>query len=128
MNKSKNIPFDFVIEELFELNPVIKPMFGCHAIYIKDKITIIVRKKSDHVEANGIWIATEKKHHESLKKDIGDIGSVYILSNGKNETEWQMIHEHDDDFEEKAYRICSLIRKNDSRIGKIPKKKKKQVK
>jgi hypothetical protein len=38
-----------------------------------------------------------------------------------------MIHEDDDDFEESAIKICEMVLHGDSRIGKIPKSKKKKV-
>lgn len=98
-------------------------MFGCHGIYSGKNILMIVRKKEDHTDSNGIWIATTKEHHESLKK-ILPLQSVAILNNGKKETDWQMIHEDNIGFEESAIRLCSLITQEDTRIGKIPKKKK----
>lgn len=123
----KRIPFEFILDHLHPLEITIKPMFGCHALYSGGKILLIVRKKEDHTDANGIWIATGKEHHESLGKELPSMGSVYILSDGKGETGWQMIHEDADDFEESAVRICDLIIKRDERIGKIPKSKKKKV-
>src|SRR5574337_1222829 len=50
-----------------------------------------MRDKPAHPEANGVWIATSKEHHESLRKDFPMMRSVYILSDGKSETDWQMI-------------------------------------
>ena len=122
----KKIPFEFVLDHLHPLETTIKPMFGCHAIYSEGKILVILRKKDDHTDANGIWIATGKEHHESLRKELPSMRSVYILSNGKNETGWQMIHEDEDDFEESAIKICEMILKRDDRIGKIPKERKKK--
>ena len=53
--------------------------------------------------------------------------SVYILSDGKGETGWQMIHEDADDFEEAVTRVCWMILKGDERVGKIPKARKKKI-
>ncbi len=124
----KKIPFNFVLDELHSLTPVVRPMFGCHAIYVREKIMIILRDKPVHPEANGIWIATSNEYHDYLRKKIGKIKSVYILSGGKAETNWQMIGKKEDDFEEKAIRICQLIIKGDLSIGKIPKRKTKRQK
>ena len=129
----KKIPFDFILDLLSPLSQgrmaggevAVKPMFGCHAIYANGKILLIVRKKEDHTDANGVWIATGKEHHESLKKVLPSMQSVYILSDGKGETGWQMIHEDADDFEESVTKICELILKGDERIGKVPKARKK---
>ena len=123
----KKIPFEFILDHLHPLEVSIRPMFGCHAIYSEKKILLIVRKKEDHTDANGVWIATGKEHHESLKKELPSMRSVYILSNGKNETGWQMIHEDAHDFEESVIRTCELIIKGDERIGKIPKAKKSRL-
>ena len=131
----KKIPFDFILDLLSPLSSrrgaggevVIKPMFGCHALYSAGKILLIVRKKEDHTDANEVWIATGKEHHDSLRKELPSMQSVYILSDGKGETGWQMIHEDAGDFEESVTNICELILKGDERIGKIPKGKKKKV-
>lgn len=122
----KKIPFEFILELLHPLELTIKPMFGCHAIYANGKIQLIVRKKDDHSSANGVWIATSKEHHASLKKELPSMQSVYILSEGKGETGWQMIHEDANDFEEAVTKVCEMIVKGDERIGKIPKAKKKK--
>ncbi|HTL80971.1 MAG TPA: hypothetical protein VL651_04670 [Bacteroidia bacterium] len=122
----KKIVFPFIEEALLSKHPVIKPMFGCQAIYIGEKLMLMMRNKEDHVDANGVWIATSREHHETLKKEIPCLRSVYILSNGKNETEWQMIPIDDDDFETLAMKVCDMILRNDPRIGKIPKSKKKR--
>ena len=122
----RKIPFDFILDFLHPLEISIKPMFGCHAIYTHGKILLIVRKKDDHTDANGVWIATAKEHHESLKKELPSMQSVYILSNNKGETGWQMIHEDAEDFEEAVTKVCGMILKGDERIGKIPKAKRKK--
>ena len=123
----KKIHFEFVFDYLHPLEITIKPMFGCHAIYANGKIFFILSKREDNTDANGIWIATGKEHHESLRKELPNMKSVYILSDGKGETGWQMIHEEEDDFEESAIKICEMVVRGDARIGKIPKSKKKKV-
>ncbi len=121
MAAARKIPFPFITDLLSPLNIVIKPMFGCHAIYVRERIMIILRQRDDHEDANGIWIATSKEHHASLKKELPTLHSVFILSDGKKETEWQMIHVDADDFESSAIRVCELILKGDARVGRIPK-------
>jgi hypothetical protein len=124
----KKIPFDFILDYLHPLEIKIRPMFGCHALYEREKILLVLRKREDHPNANGVWVATGKEHHESLKKEFPSLESVHILSNGKVETNWQMIQEDADDFEESAIRLCEIILKGDERIGKVPKPKKSRLK
>ena len=115
------LPFEFILDYLYPLEPVIKPMFGCFAYYSGEKIVFIVRKKKDMPEQNGIWVATSREHHESLKAELPSLGNIGIL--GKD-TEWQMRHEDDPAFERYAIRICELVKLGDERVGRIPKKKK----
>ena len=98
-------------------------MFGCHALYVGEKIILILRERKDHTEDNGVWIATSSEHHASLKKEFPSLRSIQVL--GEKETEWQNISAGADDFESSVIRICELIKKGDKRIGKIPKRKKK---
>jgi hypothetical protein len=122
--KKGSIAFDFVLEELHELNPVIKPMFGCHALYIGEAIVLITRKKNSHFEDNGVWVATTHEHHESLRNELPLLRNIKLLGGPKSN--WQNIPFDADDFEESVLKVCSLIRKRDKRIGKIPKPRKQQ--
>ena len=113
------IPFEFVLDCLYPKSPVVKPMFGCHAVYIDAKIVFILRDKENFPEDNGVWIATTKDHHESLKKDFPSMRSIRVL--GKGLTGWQVFPVTSDDFEESVVKACGFVLKADSRIGKIPK-------
>ncbi|MBI1804337.1 MAG: hypothetical protein HY033_04495 [Ignavibacteriae bacterium] len=116
------IPFQFVLDELESEQPTVRPMFGCYAIYIRGKITLILRNKSSSPKDNGVWIATTKDHHESLKKVFPSMRSIALL--GKNVTGWQVLPASADDFESSALKACNLVRRGDPRIGKIPASKK----
>ena len=120
--KSK-IPFEFVLEELDRIHPRVKPMFGCYAIYSEEKLLLILRKRNDFTDDNGVWLAADREHHASLKKDFPCIRSVRLL--GSAESVWQNIPADEEDFEELALKACTLILKGDVRIGKIPKQEKK---
>ena len=126
MKQKKRIPFEFVIDYLNSKNPVVKPMFGCFGIYINEKIVLVLRDRKDHPSANGVWLATSKEHHESLRKEFPSMHSIKIF--GKGETNWQIIPAKADDFESSAIRACELILQGDARIGKIPKAKSKKIK
>jgi len=126
MKKAKSIPFEFVIDQLYSINPRVRPMFGCHAIYHQNKMVLILRDKEDLTHDNGVWVATTPEHHDSLKKEFPCLRPVRLL--GTNVTAWQNIPSDLDDFEEVVLNICDLIRKGDKRIGKIPKPRKKKPK
>src|SRR5262249_21294422 len=44
----KRVPHEFVLEALAELEPRTNPMFGCLAVYVGEKIVLILRDKRDH--------------------------------------------------------------------------------
>ena len=128
MKTKKKIPFEFVLENLLPLNPIIKPMFGCHSIYIGERIMLILRQRNDHADDNGVWLATTHEHHSSLKKEFPSLRSIVLFNDGKGETGWQVIPLDGDDFETEVIHACELVLKRDPRIGKIPKSKKKKIK
>ena len=120
--RKKLIPFDFVLEILADLEPYTKPMFGCTAIYIEDKIVLVLRDKPDsYVEDNGVWLGTTTEHHESLRKDFPNMRSIGLLS--KKPTAWQLLPVSAPDFEESVNKACEFILAGDPRIGKVPKSK-----
>ena len=84
----------------------------------------ILRQKENAVADNGVWVATTSNHHESLRKEFPSLRSIGIFGGG--ETGWQVLPGDADDFEESVMKACALILKQDVRIGKIPKKKKKK--
>ena len=120
-HKSKKVPFSFVLDHLYPLDPLIKPMFGCYGIYIGKKMVLILRQRKSHPSINGVWIATKKEHHESLKKLFPSMKSIHVL--GKGVTNWQVISEKVEDFESSVLLACEMIVKGDKRIGTVPKSK-----
>ena len=125
VKKGKPVAFDFVVEELFAVNPVVKPMFGCHAVYVRDKIVLILRSKEGVTHDNGVWIATTHEHHESLRKDFPSMRTISVF--GRTESGWQNLPEDDENFEEAVMKVCKLIMRGDPRIGKKPNPRKKKT-
>ena len=95
-------------------------MFGLWAIYVNEKIMLILRQRQDFTDTNGVWIATYQEHHKSLKIDLPSLCSISTYSEGIKETEWQVLPVEADDFEASVRKVCELIKHNDHRIGRIP--------
>ena len=93
-------------------------MFGCVAVYVADKIVLILRDKRDGTADNGVWLATTKDHHDSLRREFPNMRSIEVL--GKGVTGWQMLPADAPDFEEAALHACECILAADPRIGKVP--------
>jgi hypothetical protein len=121
-SRKKPLPFPFVIEALEPLSPVTRPMFGCTAVYVGDRIVFALRNKVDEPEDNGVWLATSIEHHESLAHDFPSMRSIGVL--GPPPTGWQILPSMSEDFEESALRACEMVISGDKRIGKVPRQKK----
>jgi hypothetical protein len=121
MKIKKTVPFSFVLEELERLSPYTRAMFGCTAIYVDDKIVLLLRERDEHPEDNGLWVATVAEHHASLRKQFPALRSIQAF--GPGPTGWQVLPSDVDGFEESAIEVCKLVRNRDPRIGKIPAKK-----
>jgi hypothetical protein len=122
VKKRKRVPHEFVLEALAELEPRTNPMFGCLAVYVGEKIVLILRDKDDHTAADdGVWLATTKEHHESLRGEFPSMRSIAVFR--KEVTGWQVLPAGAPDFESAALHACELIAARDPRIGKVPKRK-----
>ena len=115
----KAIPHEFVLDALAPLAPFTRPMFGCLAVYVDEKIVVILRDKPGATTDNGVWLATTHEHHETLRREFPNMRSIQVL--GKEVTGWQLLPVDAPDFEESALRVSKLILSRDPRIGKIPK-------
>jgi hypothetical protein len=115
----KAVPHEFVLDALAEVSPRTNPMFGCLAVYVGDKIVLILRDKPAPDADNGVWLCTTEEHHESLRREFPNMRSIRAF--GRKVTGWQVLPADAPDFEEAALRACELIAARDPRIGKVPK-------
>jgi len=121
VKKRKVPPHEFVLEALAEVEPRTNLMFGCLAVYVAEKIVLILRDRPKYPKDNGVWIATTLDHHESLRREFPNMRSVGLF--GEKTTGWQVLAADAVDFEEAALRVCELVIARDPRIGKVPKAK-----
>ena len=118
VKKRKAVPHQFVLEALDGVAPETRSMFGCLAIYVGEKIVLILRDRRDSTADNGVWLATTEDHHESLRREFPNMRSIQVFR--KKVTGWQVLGADTPDFEEAALRACELVIARDSRIGKVP--------
>ena len=114
----KAVPHEFVLEALAALSPQTRSMFGCLAVYVGDRIVLILRDRRDATADNGVWLATTEDHHQSLRCEFPNMRSISVL--GKEVTGWQVLPVGAPDFEVSALAACELIVARDPRIGKVP--------
>jgi len=113
----RRAPHAFVLDALESAPVETQPMFGSLAIYLGDKIVMVLRDRENDPD-NGVWLATTAEHHRSLRRELPSMRSISIL--GKAVTGWQVLPADADDFEQAALHACELVLKRDPRIGKVP--------
>jgi hypothetical protein len=118
VKRRKTVPHEFVLDAIAAFSPETRPMFGCLAVYVGKKIVFVLRDKRDKTADNGVWLATTKEHHASLRCEFPNMRSIRVL--GKAVTGWQVLPADAPDFEEAAMRACELVLAGDARIGKVP--------
>jgi hypothetical protein len=121
VRRRKLAPHEFVLDALAALAPTTRQMFGCLAVYVEDKIVLILRDRHDSPEDNGVWLATTAEHHESLQYEFPSMRSIQLF--GKTTTHWQVLPADATEFEPAALRACVLVIAGDPRIGKVPKRR-----
>jgi hypothetical protein len=125
VKQRRGVPYEFVLDALADLPTETRTMFGCLAVYLGDKIVLILRERRDPPADNGVWIATTEEHHESLAREFPSMRSIQLF--GNKITGWQVLPADAPDFEQAALRACELIVARDPRIGKVPKSRQKSV-
>ena len=111
------MPYDFLLDYLPPA-VVIKPAIGMYYVYFEGKIVLIFRKAAKNPQHNGLWIATRRDDHASLKADLPAVTDFVFEEGEMYEPNWLQLQDGLDDFEEAAIAICELIAQRDKRIGK----------
>jgi hypothetical protein len=117
---AQRAPFDFVFDYL-PTGITVKRMFGMHYIYWGKRILMILRKSQKEPEWNGVWIATSRDHHETLKAIVPELDAFYLDEYDRH-SNWLLLKDDADDFEGPAIKVCELIAHGDPRIGKVTEK------
>jgi hypothetical protein len=116
---ARAIPFDFVLEQLAPLELTTRPMFGCTAIYVEDRIVFVLRKKGD--ADDGVWVAFEPARTEEMLALFPRLQGIELLGNSRG---WRKLAADSASFEEDVLRACALLRGGDERLGKVPESRK----
>jgi hypothetical protein len=115
-------PFEFVLEELARLEVHTRPMFGCTAVYVGEKIVLVLRKKEKTDADTGIWVCIPDDQVAGMKREFPMLRGVSFFEDP--DSAWQVLPESQPEFEEIALKLCAMIRKRDPRIGRVPKARK----
>ena len=113
---SYEVPYSFVLKELYPFRPSIRKLFGCYALMKERRILMLLRERDQQPEFNGVFVATIPAFFEELQKEIHTSRMEFDVDGADNT--WIFISEDLDDFELKVKKACEMVKNGDERIGK----------
>ena len=119
--KRRSAPYPFIIEALASLEPEVRPMFSGFAVYVGEKIVLMLRESPKHPEDNGVWLVfseTAKIADPAILRDFPSLRLINLL--GGKIAHWRLIPADSSSFESEALHACELLLKHDVRFGRIP--------
>jgi hypothetical protein len=115
-------PHQFVLDELHEIRPIVRQMFGFTYVYLDEKLLLSLRESLKQPQYNGVWLYTEAEHIESLRREFPELPRRCFWKSVKSGSGWVILSSKLEDFEEHVFRACELILRGDQRIGRVTRK------
>jgi len=119
--KRKSAPYPFILEALTPLEPEVRPMFSGFAVYLADKIVLMLRDSLKQPEDNGVWLVFSEVANlteAGIRRDFPSLRLIGLL--GDKIAHWRLIPADSPTFESEALHACELLLKHDVRFGRIP--------
>lgn len=119
--KRRSAPYPFIVEALILLEPEVRPMFSGWAVYVGEKIVLMLRDSPKQPKDNGVWLVfseTANLADPGIRKDFPSIRLIKLL--GGKIGHWRLIPADSPTFEAEALHACELLLKRDVRFGRIP--------
>ena len=112
-------PYQFVLDELLPVRPVVKRAFGLTYVYLGERLLLALRQSERQPRFNGVWLYTEAEHVESLRGEFPQLPRRCFWKSKKSGSGWVIIASELEDFEECAFQACELILRGDRRVGRL---------
>jgi hypothetical protein len=100
-------------------------MFSGFAVYVGDKIVLMLRNSAKHPEDNGVWLVfseTANLADPGISRDFPSLRLIGLL--GGKIAHWRLIPADSPTFESEALHACELLLKRDPRFGRVPQSRK----
>jgi len=114
-------PHGFVLDALMPLNPEVRRMFSGFAVYLGDRIVVMLRDHPKSPRDNGVWLVLSEGTSPAdpgLRREFPSIRSIDLL--GEKIAHWLLIPSDSPTFEREALHACDLLLRHDPRLGRIP--------
>ncbi len=99
---------------------VLRSMFGAKAVYLDGKICLCFTAGEE--PWRGVLVCTAREHQPALQAEFPELTPHPILP------KWLYLPEAADRFETVATKLVQLVRQRDSRLGVVPKPRKRRAK
>ena len=119
--KRRSAPYPFIVEALAPLEPEVRPMFSGFAVYVGEKIMLMLRESQKQPEDNGVWLVFSEAANladPGIRQDFPSLRLIKLL--GGKIGHWRLIPADSPNFESEALHACELLLKHDMRFGRIP--------
>jgi hypothetical protein len=114
-------PHGFVVEALTPLNPEVRRMFSGFAVYLRDRIVMMLRDHHRSPQDNGVWLVLSEGTHPAdplLHREFPSLRPIALL--GGKIGHWLLIPSDSPSFETEALHACELLLHHDPRLGRVP--------
>jgi hypothetical protein len=114
-------PHPFIVEALAPLNPEVRPMFSGFAVYVGDRLVLMLRDAAKSARDNGVWLVLSEATDpadEGLRREFPSLRRIELLGNKIGH--WLVIPSDSPSFEKEALHACDLLLRHDVRLGRIP--------
>jgi hypothetical protein len=119
--KRRSAPYPFILEALAPLEPEVRPMFSGFAVYVGEKIVLMLRDSLKQPKDNGVWLVfsdTANLADPGIRQDLPSLRLIDLL--GGKIAHWRLIPADSSTFESEALHACELVLKHDPRLGRVP--------
>jgi hypothetical protein len=119
--KRRSAPYPFILEALAPLEPEVRPMFSGFAVYVGEKIVLMLRDSLKEPKDNGVWLVFSEAANLADPGVLQDFPSLRLIDLlGGKIAHWRLIPADSSTFESEALHACELLLKHDRRFGRIP--------
>ena len=116
VRRGKPVAFAFVLDRLDRLSPYTRPMFGCTAVYVDERIVFVLRERGD--SDDGVWVAFAPEAEAQVRAILPRLQDIDMF--GGNVRGWKKLAATSAEFEEDVELACSQVLAGNTHFGKVP--------
>ena len=117
----RKVPHSFVLEALDSLSPEVRPMFSGFAVYVGNRLLLMLRDSLKTPQDNGVWLVLAEGMDPADAGLRRELPSLRLIETVRGKIgHWLLIPSDGEGFESEALRACELVLRGDRRLGRVP--------